>query len=269
MKSLKNHISVIIPLFVMLFSLQFTFMTEAIVENYASKLTQDYSVVVVAPKSLSQVLIKSRVGGIKSIEEISSKKILDRLKGNISSKNISLLRTALPKFYSIKLESFPTAKEIERIEKKLLKSGLITKVETFSKTHNKIYKMFQSLKSIVFLFSIFILIISVLLMFKQMRIWLLEHKERMAIMTFFGAPFWMKSAALYRLAIVNSFISTILVSVIFIMLPRIEKIETFVSSMDIVMVKFDLLKDAGILLGVSLVFSLFIVSIVIKKMNKE
>jgi len=131
MKSLKNHLSVILPLFVLLFSLQFTFLTDKIVDNYSKKLTLDYSIVVVAPKTLSGAVIKSRVKGIKSIEEISSKKILDRLKGNISSKNISLLKIALPKFYSMKLKSFPSVKEIERIKKKLLSTGLVTKENSY------------------------------------------------------------------------------------------------------------------------------------------
>jgi len=268
MKSLKNHISVILPLFVLLFSLQFSFLTDKIVDNYAKKLTQDYSIVVVAPKTLSQAVVKSRVNGIKSIEEISSKKILDRLKGNISSKNISLLKIALPKFYSIKLESFPSVSEIERIKNKLLKSGLVTKVETFSKTHNRIYQMFQALKNTAFVFSVFIVIISVLLMFKQMKIWLLEHRERMSIMTLFGAPFWMKSAVLYRLVIVDSFISTALVVLVFTIFPSVDRINSFAQNMNITIPPFDMLKDTGILLGISLIFSLFIVSIVIRKMNK-
>ena len=269
MKSLKNHISVIIPLFVLLFSLQFTLLADKIVDNYSANLTKDYSIVIVAPKALSQAAVKNRIEGIKSIEEISSKKILDRLKGNLSSKNISLLKIALPRFYSIKLTSFPSKKEIERISKDLLKSGLATKVETFSKTHNKIYKMFQTLKNTAFLFSIFILVISVLLMFKQMNIWLLEHRERMAVMTLFGAPFWMKSAVLYRLVIVDSFISTILVVILFYLLPKIERIDLFAQEMGIKIPEFDLLKDTGMLLFASLVFSLLIVSLVIRKMNRE
>lgn len=269
MKSLKNHISVIVPLFVLLFSLQFTLLADKIVENYSNKLTQNYTIVVVTPKILSQALIKSRVDGIKSIEEISSKKILDRLKGNLSSKNISLLKIALPKFYSIKLISFPSEKEIERIENDLLKSGLVTKVETFSKTHNKVYNMFQALKNTAFLFSIFILVISVLLMFKQMNIWLLEHRERMAVMTLFGAPFWMKSAVLYRLVVVDSFISTAFVATLFYLFPKIDRVDLFAQQMGIQIPEFSLLKDTGMLLLVSIVFSLTIVSLVIRKMNRE
>jgi len=269
MKSLKNHLSVIFPLFVLLFSLQFLFSTNKIVENYAKQLTKDYTIVVVAPKKLSQAIVQSRVNGIKSLEEISSKKILDRLKGNISSKNIALLKIALPKFYSIKLKSFPNISEIEVIKQKLLKTGLVSKVETFSKTHDKIYRMFELLKNTAFIFSIFIVIISVLLMFKQMKIWLLEHKERMSIMTLFGAPFWMKSAVLYKLVIVDSFVSTFFVSLSFIFLPQIEEIKLFSKNMDVVIPKFDLINDSFLLLGISLIFSLFIVSLVLRKMNKE
>ncbi len=269
MKSLKNHLSVIIPLFVLLFSLQFTFLTNKIVENYSAKLTKDYSIVVVSKKVLSQAIVKSRVNGIKSITEISSQEMLDRLKGNISSKNIALLKIALPKFYSVKLDSFPSTKEIQRIKKKLLASGLVTKVETFSKTHNKIYRMFQALKTTASIFSIFILIISILLMFKQMNIWMFEHKERIAIMTLFGAPFWMKSAVLYRLVLVDSFISTALVATAFTILPHLEKIKSFEQSISVVVPEFDMLKDVGILLSVAVAVSLTIVSIVITKMNKE
>lgn len=269
MRSLRNHISVILPLFVLLLSIQFVILTNKIVKDYSKKLTQDYSIVVVAPKPLSKPLIKSKIGEIKSIEEISSKNILDKLKGNISSKNIALLKIALPKFYSIKLESFPSIEELEQIEKRLLKSGLVTRVETFSKTHNKVYRMFEVLRYTALLFSIFILIISVLLMFKQMKIWLLEHKERMAIMTLFGASYWMKSAVLYRLVMVDSFIATGLVGVFYLTFPKIDIVETFAKSMSIAIPQFNILKDTTILLAFSLAFSVFIVSLVIRKMNKK
>jgi len=269
MKSLNSHLSVIFPLFVLLFSLQFSFLSDKVVKNYAQKLTNDYSIVVVAPKAISQAVIQSRVKNIRSIKEISSKKILDRLKGNISSKNISLLKIALPKFYSIKLTSFPDIKKIESIKNSLLKSGLVTKVETFSKTHDKIYSMFELLKNTAFIFSVFIVIVSVLLMFKQMKIWLLEHRDRMAIMTLFGAPFWMKSAVLYRLVIIDSLVSTFLVALTFIFAPKLEQITTFTKAIDMEIPAYDILYDSGMLLAIALVFSTFIVSLVIKKMNRE
>lgn len=269
MKSLKNHLSVIFPLFVLLFSLQFTVTIDRMVKEYSAKLTEDYSIVVVAKKTVDESLLRSRVSGIKSVEPISSKNILDRLKENISSKNIALLKVALPKFYSIKLETFPSMERIEEIKKNLLKSSLIDKVETFSKTHTKVYRMFIMLKSIAFIFSGFILIVSMLLMAKQMRIWLLEHKERMAIMTLFGAPFWMKSAVLYRHAILDSFVASFLVSLVYMYIPKNRELQSFTAELGVGIPSFEILKDSGVLLVVSLAFSLVIVSLVIRKMNKE
>ncbi len=267
MKSLKNHLSVIFPLFVLLFSLQFAFMSDEMVKEFEKKLTNDYTIVIVSPKKIDEAVLMSRVRDIKSIEEISSKKIIDKLKGNISAKNLSLLKVSLPKFYSIKLKKFPSLNEIEKIKNRLLKTKMVSRVETFAKTHTKVYRVFLLLKSVSFLFLIFIFFVSFLLMLKQMRIWILEHKERMEIMSYFGAPFWMKSAVLYRLAIVDSFISALLVSVIYVILPNLGEVKKFMNDLGVALPKFNLLIDGGFLLGVSLLFSLFIVSIVIRKMK--
>jgi len=102
-----------------------------------------------------------------------------------------------------------------------------------------------------------------------MKIWILEHRDRMGIMTLFGAPFWMKSAVLYRLVIIDSVVSTSLVALTFIFTPKLEQMNTFAKSIDIEIPQYDILYDSGILLGIALVFSMFIVSLVIRKMNRE
>lgn len=269
MKSLKNHIAVIIPLFILLFAMQFTFSINYVVENYEKKLTEDYSIVIVSQKALEENILKSKISAISSMSEISSKNILDRLKKDISSTNLSLLQVALPKFYSIKLKKLPDEKQLEQIQKEFKKIDSITKVETFAKTHTKMYKMFIFVQKLSYLFSFLILIVSVLLMFKQMKIWILEHQERMSIMTLFGAPFWMKSVFLYRLAIIDSVVSSLLVAGIFWYVPQREDFHNFFKSLDALFYPFNLLQDLGILLGVSIVFSIFIVSLVISKMERK
>ncbi len=269
MKSLKNHISVIFPLFILLFSIQFTISVNFVVDNYERKLTEDYSIVIVSQKPLDENVLKSKISNINSLTEISSKSILDRLKRDISSTNLALLQVALPKFYSVKLKKLPDEKELEQIQKEFKKINSITKIETFAKTHTKMYKMFVFVQKLSYVFSALILIISVLLIFKQMRIWLLEHQERMAIMTLFGAPFWMKSVFLYKLAIVDSIISTLMVSGLFWYLPKKEDIRAFFDSLDVVLYNFDLLKDLGLLLVLSISFSIVIVTLVISKMNNR
>lgn len=268
MKSLKNHFSVIFPLIVILMSIQFTFNLEKIVKNYESKLIEDYSIVVVSSKLLTKNDLISSIKDLKSLDLMSAKKVLERLKGDISSKNLSLLQVALPKFYSLKLTSFPTTKKLKYIKTQLKKNPSITKVETFSKTHDKIYNIFVIAKYTSYIFTSLMLVISFLLMLKQMRIWLYEHKERMDIMTLFGAPFWMKSAVLFRLAVIDSLLATIVVVGIFYSLPFMSFFHDIADKIDILIPNINLLSEGIILLCISLVFGLFSVSMVMFRLRK-
>ena len=269
MKSLRNHFSVIFPLIVLLFSLQFTLGLEKIVGDYEKKLIDDYSIIVVSVKDLDENVLKQDIKQFKSLEQVSTKKILERLKNDISAKNLSLLQVALPRFYSIKLRSFPNTKEMQHIKEQLKAYESVTKVETFAKTHDKIYRIFTIAQSMAYVFTAFTLIISLLLMLKQMRIWVLEHKERMDIMTLFGAPFWMKSAVLYRLAIIDSILATLIVVGIFFFLPDIPQILALAKEIDIVIPSIDIVKEGGTLLGISLFFALVSVSMVMMKVKRD
>lgn len=269
MKSLKNHFSVIFPLIVLLFSLQFTFALEKIVTQYEQKLTQDYSIIIVSSKELDEKSIKKDISDFSSLEPMSTKSMLDNLKDDITSKNLSLLKIALPKFYSLKLTKFPDKKRLLSIQKRLKMYSHITKVEVFAKTHDKIYKIFVIAKSFAYIFTVLIFIISLLLMLKQMRIWVLEHKERMDIMTLFGAPFWMQSASLYRLAIVDSILATLIVVGFFYFIPNAQFMQNFTSNLDLAAPKISFLAEGGILLLVALCFSLTSVSLVMIRVKKD
>lgn len=142
MRSISSHFSIFISGFVLLFSFQFTTVIKSIVNDYASKIVNEYSIVVVSSAELKEDELRKHVPEIESVSEISSKKILDRLKNDMSSKNLALLQVALPKFYSLKLESLPNKKRIEAIKQKLLEINTITRIETFAKTHEKMFKMF-------------------------------------------------------------------------------------------------------------------------------
>lgn len=268
MKSLKNHFSVIFPLIVLLFSLQFTFGLEKIVTNYEQKLTQDYSIIIVSSKKLDEETMKKDISDFKSLESMSTKSIIDRLKSDVSARNLSLLKVALPKFYSLKLTKFPDKKRLLAIQKRLKMYSHITKVEVFAKTHDKIYRIFVVAKSFAYILTIFIFIISLLLMLKQMRIWVLEHQERMDIMTLFGAPFWMQSASLYRLAIIDSIVATLIVAGLFYFIPDITFIQNITSELQIIAPKISILTEGVILFAVALFFALISVSLVMLKVKK-
>ncbi len=268
MKSLRSHFSVIFPLIVLLMSIQFTINLEKIVKDYEKNLVQDYSIIAVCTKIMSFQDFSSFESSLSSATLMSTKKVLQKLKGDISSKNLSLLQVSLPKFYSLKLKYFPSNHELKKIKQKLSKIPSVSKVEIFSKTHNKIYNLFIIAKYTFYIFTFLIFIISFLLMLKQMRIWVYEHKERMEIMTLFGAPFWMKSAMLYRLAIFDCIVAFIIVVAIFYLVPYLDFLKSIAEQIDIFIPQIKLLSEGLILFLISLLFAFISVSMVMIQIKK-
>lgn len=268
MRSINSHFSIILSVFVLLFSFQFSNVVNTIVHEYSVKIVNDYSIVVVASTELKEEALKQQVSEVKSLTEISSKKILDRLKNDMSSKNLSLLQVALPKFYSLKLESLPDYHAIELIKQKLLANSSITRVETFAKTHEKIFKMFLLLQSMIYIFTSFTAFIAILLVFKQVRIWTYEHHRRMSIMTLFGASFFMKSAMLYRMTLVDSLLSAFLVCGFYTVVPQITLVQDYAKELDIVLPEFDFLYEGSVLIGMALLFAIVSVSLVSRKTGR-
>lgn len=108
------------------------------------------------------------------MEPLDPKDLIDRLKNDISDKNLKVLRDSLPKFYSIKLDYLPTQNELNTIKNQLLSIPSISKVETFAKTHDKVYSLLVLMKFVFWLFLFIIILLSFVLFLKQMRIWLLN-----------------------------------------------------------------------------------------------
>ncbi|MDX1809044.1 MAG: ABC transporter permease [Sulfurospirillaceae bacterium] len=267
MKSLKNHISVILSLFVLLLSVESSIIIHKVINNQHEKLITSYSIVVVSNKELSVVDLKDKAKEIDSIEPISSQKILDKLKNDMSSDNLALLEVALPHFYSVKLNILPSKERLEQIKSTLLSLKPISRVEIFSKTYENIFQIFQILQIITYVFSAIIVVISLLLLFKQIRIWILEHEEKIQIMGYFGATFWMKSAFLYKLVFIDSLISSTLVVLLFAILQNNSFILSQLSSLGVNLPDLPILNDGVTLFAISLTFSLFIVTFVSKKMS--
>jgi len=95
-------------------------------------------------------------------------------------------------------------------------------------------------------------IVSLFLIIKQMEIWKYAHKERMQVMEIFGAPLMLRSGVLFKVAIMDAFIATILTSMFFLYI-KFQWAAT--SGIDIMMQKQEELfrvTDIGILLGAAL-----------------
>ncbi|QKG28939.1 FtsX-like permease family protein [Campylobacter sp. RM16187] len=269
MRSLKNHFGVIFPLIALLFCIQFITLVGNVIKDYEKLMSEDYNIIVVSSKDLNSSNIKPLVSDFESIERLSTKSVLDRLSKDISAKNLNILQNSLPKFYSIKLQIFPSVEYMEEIKAKLLKVNGVSRVETFSKTHNKIYKILNLIKKISEIFSILIVILGLMLVLKQMRIWLYEHKERIDIMTLFGASFWLKSGVLYKMAVVDSIIATIIVTVFYYLLPDFNVVSFMMDEVGLKIPNVDIIYEGGRLLAISLALSIIAVSLVMREAKKN
>ena len=98
MRSLKNHLGFILPLIALLFSVQFSLTADKIVREYERLMGNDYNIVVVSNKELSEPVLKPVISTLASVEPLSPQKIIDRLSNDISAKNLSILQNALPNF---------------------------------------------------------------------------------------------------------------------------------------------------------------------------
>lgn len=263
MKSLKNHISLIVALFTVLFAVQIYVGVDRTIAAYETRLKKDYSIIVVANKTLSEVEFKAMDNIIDRSEAISTDQVLQRLQGEMSKKNLELLKVTLPKFYRLYLNRFPTPNEIEKLQKRLQKNSSIERVEGYSQTHDTVYKLMLLFKDVVQVFSIAIAAVTSMLIFKEMRLWQFQHAQRMSIMALFGAPVWLRSAVLFRLAIVDAVLATALVCVAFFIVDQYGWMNNLLHTVGIQIQLFDFINDAvrslAIALGISIILTFTIV----------
>jgi cell division transport system permease protein len=265
----KNHVSLIFALIVMLLSIQSIKTLNKLANDYEQKITNSYSIVIVSYSAVTLDTLKNLYSHIKQIEKISPDKVIQNIKGGVSAANLALLKTSLPKFYRIKLDFYPSDKELENLKKILKKVKNITKIESFSKTQAIIYKMLVLNKLIIFIFAIMIFLIAALLVIRQMEIWKLRHNERMRIMAIFGAPLWLRSAVLFRLCIVDSILASVLVVGFFYYLSSSKTITAYLNELGIGHVGFDVISGFFVLFAMALAISILSVSYVVVRSDQE
>ena len=269
MKSFKNHFSLVIALLSILFSLQIFTVAQRAIDAYKINLAKNYSLVVVAEKKLDLKSLKNASGLIEDISEISPDGVIKRLNSGISKENLALLKVTLPKFYKLKLNRYPSPEKLQKLTQKLLKFSSVKKVETFSKTHDTTYKLLLLFKQVIAVFAITIIVVTVLLIFKELRIWQFKHNERMNIMGLFGAPVWLRSAVLFRLAIVDALIASVLSFLVFSYLRDLAWIQEQFTNIGIKVVLFDPLYDFFLMLGVSLSVSILLAVFIVLGHKEE
>lgn len=269
MKSIKTHFGVIVSLVALLFSVQFGFFVNNLVANYELSMKNEYSIILVSSKDLMGIDINKTASEVANLQPISTDEIVDKIKGKISNENIKLLSQTLPKFYNVKLKFFPNNDELNKISEKLRKIDGVNKVEVFNKTHESIYRVLILVKGIVYIFTFLITILGLMLIHKQIRIWLFEHKERIDVMTLFGASFVLKSAKLYRMAIIDSVIATIIVVMFYLLLPSWSLFNKNMDAIGIATHTIVLPIDGIILFVISIALSIIAVSFVMTQARES
>ncbi|SFP23538.1 hypothetical protein [Hydrogenimonas thermophila] len=210
MRSIRNHLGLILPLFAILFSIEYLMFIDRILNFYEDRLNSEYSLIIVSDNNITTSDIQQSDTLIKSAELISIEKVLDKIRQQISSKNIHKIKDIVPSFYTVKLRHYTDAQRIEILKKNLMRLKGVKSVHAFENMHDKMYEILSFFKTNISIFIIIISVISFLLMIKQMTIWQLEHYERMQIMALFGAPVWLRSTILIKLAIVDATLALLL-----------------------------------------------------------
>ncbi|TXE81513.1 ABC transporter permease [Campylobacter peloridis] len=240
MKSFKNHISLIFALMVMMFAFEFLIITNKTIDHYEKLLNKDYNIILVSKGHIDKKSVQEQINHFQSLEILNPNEMLERLKNDISAKNIEVLRATLPKFYTLKLNKLLSEDEINNLKEKLLKNSNIIKVETFAKTHTKIYKLLVLTKFLLWFFLFIIILLSFVLLLKQMKIWLFEHTQRVEIMCLFGAPFWFRSFMLYKIVLIDCFIAFLILVLFFTQVYDLQSIKLALQSVDISLPKINI-----------------------------
>lgn len=263
MKSVKNHLSLVIALFTIVFTMQVYLVVDRTVNAYETDLNDNYSIVVVTDKEMAPEALVALSSKIKSAEEISTKEVIQQLQSQMKQRHIDLLKLSLPHFYSLHLNHFPTPSEVNDLHQRLQKSSEITRVEDFSHTHDALYKLLLLFKSVVIIFAVAIFAVTSLLVLKEMRIWQLQHNERMSIMAMFGAPMWMRSAILFRLSIVDALFASVLAIGTFSYASYLNVGEEQLRTIGIEILLFDPLNDSALIIGVALSLSIILATLIV------
>jgi cell division transport system permease protein len=269
MQSIKNHSSLVIALLSILFSMQIFIIVDRSITSYKQNLASSYSIVVVSQKNIDTNAMIAIDPLIATVAELTPDDVIKRLNTNINSKNIELLKLTLPRFYKLQLAHYPSPAEIESLTKNILSYPSVTKVEDFAHNHDRIYKLLILFKDVVGIFSISIFVVTSLLIFKELRIWQFKHSERMSIMGLFGAPIWLRSAVLFRLAIVDALIASTMAFILFTYMSLPPWILQQFSNIGITVVIFDRVNDFIILFSVAIFLSILLATLIVAGHKEE
>ena len=205
----------ILPLMAILLGIEFYFVFDRTTNTYEKGLKEGYSMLAVTKKPMELSAFKTLNEHISGSEEIERENIVSEVAKGVGKSSSREILAALPYFYNLRLDSYLHTSGLGKIKKDLESDANIKRVETFGGSYHSSYRLFSFVKFILKIFIVFMAVVSLFLIIKQMEIWKYAHKERMQVMEIFGAPLMLRSGVLFRVAFVDAIFATILVSAIF------------------------------------------------------
>jgi cell division transport system permease protein len=264
MKSIKNHLALILPLFAILFAVEYLQIIDRVVKMYEDHLKTEYTIIVVTETSVLPGTIQQVSPLIDKVEFVDAEQVLMRIRQQISQESLEKLQSVMPLFYTITLRRYPDQKSLEELRKSLMALHGVKRVQMFEKVHHPLYTMLMFLKANVKVFALFFGVVGFLLILKQMYVWQLEHQERMQIMALFGAPVWLRSGVLFRFAVIDSLIALAMIAGLVFYLQADHRVVALLSDMNIDVTRLVLLQDfvqlAGVALGTALLCAFWVVA---------
>ena len=94
MRFIKQHLSLIFPLVMLLFSLESAMLVNRAVLEHEKKLSQDYSIVIASKTPVSFAELQSKVKEAKDMREIDPQVVLKDLEHTISAENLEFQKSA-------------------------------------------------------------------------------------------------------------------------------------------------------------------------------
>ena len=216
MKSIKDHLMFILPLMAMLIGIEFILVFNRITSSYEEKLKNDYAILVVSQKNLTTPYLRSIDDDIDSVEAMNREDIAKEVTAGMQDAALVAIMKDLPYFYRVHLTKYMSLDGLKKIRSELKAVDGILNVEIFGENYHSKYTIFRLVKMLLNIFIIMLFIVSIMLVIKQMQVWQLAHKDRMKIMEIFGAPMMLRSGILFKVALIDALIATILNIGIFI-----------------------------------------------------
>ena len=142
---------------------------------------------------------------------------------------------------------------MEEIKKDLEVHTNIKRVETFGTSYSSAYRLFSFIKFALKLFIVFMAVVSLFLIIKQMEIWKYAHRQRMQVMEIFGAPLMLRSGILFKVAFIDAIFATIFVSSMFYYIKFYWAAQSGIDMMVENQEVLFMLNDIGILFGSAMV----------------